>query len=547
MVKYIYKLIMICVFVLMINSLSANDLVINEVMSNEPGSDKDFEWIEIYNNTSGPRSPSFYFISIDSGAQLQPPYFQIPANQYGILCSDVAKYESIWGDGNGTWGDDTSQENYPVFEMLGIDLVNSDGIIYLIAPKPNNQYDTVSTFVWSEAGPDGVSWERILPDSSEVRNSVDPIGCTPGRINTVTPRDFDLGIASVEVWPDIYGETGFEIIVVNYGLQSVDETTLSIYYDNDRDSVVTDDDLIAFSYLPITNPGDTLELTASFELDGYIPYVLVRLPDDDCPNNDLYLIRVYGKEYPAVVISEFLADPTNSRDMEWVELKNRSDIDVDLNGWLLGDEKTFHPIVDSEYILNQGEYLVLCKDSVTLADYYNDNSIAIIQISSWASLNNDNDIVQLRDNYGNGVDSLAYAYTFGGNHTWARGEEMGETDRWGWSVDPGGTPGRMNKVYLEPTGSSIALTAEPNPFSPKRDGEMIIEFTLPPGDNITLKIYDLKGRIVRTLIDGMPPYDGSVVWQGKTDAGQKLKIGMYILYMEVSGVEQYKQTIVVAP
>jgi hypothetical protein len=516
-------------------------------MSNEPGSDKGLEWIEIFNNTSGSPSPSWYYIVVDFGSQLQPPYFQIPAFQYGILCSDIVKYESVWGDSSGTWGDELSLENYPVFEMSGINLINSGGIIYLIAPKPNNQFDTVSTFEWNEAGPDGVSWERVLPDSSEVRNSVDSSGCTPGRINTVTPRDFDLGIASVEVWPDIYDETGFKIIIVNYGLQSVDETTLSIYYDNNRDSVVTDDDLIALSYLPVTIPGDTLELTAYFELDGFMPYVLIKLPDDDRPSNDLYLIQAYGKEHPPVVISEFLADPTNSRDMEWVELKNRSDLDVDLKGWLLGDENFYYPITDSEYILGSGEYLVLCKDSVTLTDYYNDYSIAIFQLSSWATLNNDDDIVQLRDNYGNVVDSLAYAYTFGGNHTWARGEEIGETDRWGWSVDPGGTPGRMNEVYLEPSGSSISLTAEPNPFSPKSDGEMIIEFTLPPGDNITLKIYDLKGRIVRTLIDGLPPYDGSVIWRGETDAGRKLKIGMYILYMEVSGVEQYKQTIVIAP
>ena len=48
-------------------------------------------------------------------------------------------------------------------------------------------------------------------------------------------------------------------------------------------------------------------------------------------------------------------------------------------------------------------------------------------------------------------------------------------------------------------------------------------------------------------MDNLPPFDGLVTWDGKTDGGRTAAIGMYILYMEVSGVDQYKQTIVVAP
>jgi hypothetical protein len=546
MVNGIIRLILI-LFVLIVSTICASDLVINEIMSNEPGGDKDFEWIEIYNNTSAPQSPSWYYIIINSGPQLQSPYFPIPAFQYGILCSDIVKYESIWGDSSGTWGDDSFQENYPVFELSGINLENSDGIIYLIAPKPNNQFDTVSTFEWIEAGPDGVSWERVLPDSVEIRNSINPTGSTPGRMNSITPRANDLGIASVRFWPDIYNETGFEITIVNFGLNPMLETTLTIHYDLDHDTVVTDDDLIAIAYLPQMLPGDTLDLIAYFELDGILPYVLIKLPDDDQPYNDIWLEQVSGREYPPIIISEFLPDPETSPGVEWVELKNRSTLDIDLQGWLLGDEKTFHPITSLEYILHAGDYALLCKDSTVLSDFYNDNSIPIIEMSSWAILNNDKDIVRLKNNYGYVVDSFSYDHVFGGNRSWARGEEAETADRWGWSVYPGGTPGRANIVRLDPAGTALELTITPNPFSPEINGQMIIEFSVPAGDNITLKIYDLQGRVVRTLIDNLPPYDGTITWRGDTDSGRRLKIGMYVLYMEVSGVAQYKQTIVIAP
>jgi len=533
------------VLVLMATSAYANDLVINEVMSNEPGSNKNLEWIEIYNNTNAVKNLSFYRIIIrrNQFADTLQSDLVIAAYNYITLIADNAAYDSIWGDNSGIWGDDTL-ENYIAYKLPGLNLANDSGGIYLVDWIFTK---TVSSFEWHSTGLDGVSWERVRPDSAEVRNSIDPSGSTPGRRNSVSPRDNDLGIASVRFWPDFDNETGFEIIIVNFGLNPIPETTLSIYYDLNQDTIVTNDDLIALVYLPRTSPGDSLDYLVYFELEGFLPYILIKLPDDDQLYNDIWLHQVFGREYPPVIISEFLPDPSTSFGVEWVELKNRSDLDIDLHGWLLGDEKTFHPIANAEYILNPGDYIVLCKDSAELADYYNDNSIPILEMSSWAILNNDNDIVRLKDNFGFVVDSLPYDHVFGGNHTWARGEGNDMADRWGWSADIGGTPGRINNVYLEPIGFSIILTAEPNPFSIEHDGEMTIAFSLPPGENITLKIYDLQGRAVRTLIDGLPPYDGTITWRGDSDSGRRLKVGMYVLYMEVSGVEQYKQTIVIAP
>lgn len=536
---------LLLLIVLLAGSVTARDLVLNEVMSNEPGSDKDLEWIEIFNQLIAQRNLSLYKLAIDDNTPIVLPSAYVQPLSYAVLCSNLEKYESVWGDNSGTWGDNLPLENYPAVELSDLNLVNISGTIHLINVALYD--DTVSSFYWNSAGSDGVSWERVMPDSAEIRNCIEPSGSTPGQLNSITPQDNDLGIASVRFWPDQNNTTGFEIIIVNFGLNTMPDTTITVHYDLDHDSIVTNDDLLAFAYLPETSPGDSLIYTVYFELDGFLPYIIMQLPDDDQPFNNIWLHRVYGREYPTVILSEFLPDPTTSFGIEWVELKNRSDLDIDLQGWMLGDDKTFGTIADSEYVLYPGEYVVLCKDSTTLADYYGDNTIPIIEMSSWAILNNDEDMVRLKDNNGNIVDSLPYDHVFGGNVTWSRSEEPEQTDRWGWSVDEGGTPGRANEVYLQPVGTSIDVIVTPNPFSPRIDKEMTIEFEVPAGENITIKIYDLQGRVVKTLIDDLPAYDGQVVWRGDSDAGRRLKVGMYVLYMEVSGVDQYKQTIVIAP
>jgi len=79
------------------------------------------------------------------------------------------------------------------------------------------------------------------------------------------------------------------------------------------------------------------------------------------------------------------------------------------------------------------------------------------------------------------------------------------------------------------------------------DHTTVLSFTAPPGESITMKIYDTEGREVKTLIDNLPSYDGQVEWDGRSNGGRRLPVGIYIVYMEVSNTDQYKQTIVIAP
>ncbi|MBU1950685.1 MAG: hypothetical protein KJ927_18375 [Candidatus Eisenbacteria bacterium] len=69
------------------------------------------------------------------------------------------------------------------------------------------------------------------------------------------------------------------------------------------------------------------------------------------------------------------------------------------------------------------------------------------------------------------------------------------------------------------------LGARPNPFG----GATVVMFDLPAADQVALKIYDVKGRLVRTLADGvLAAGRHNVTWDGRGNDGRKVGGGMYL-------------------
>jgi hypothetical protein len=78
----------------------------------------------------------------------------------------------------------------------------------------------------------------------------------------------------------------------------------------------------------------------------------------------------------------------------------------------------------------------------------------------------------------------------------------------------------------------------PNPFNPSTT----IRYDMPAGGGaVTLRIYDVAGRLVRTLVDG-PQAAGqkTVTWNGKDDRGRSVVSGVYFYRLEAPG---YKKTL----
>ena len=62
----------------------------------------------------------------------------------------------------------------------------------------------------------------------------------------------------------------------------------------------------------------------------------------------------------------------------------------------------------------------------------------------------------------------------------------------------------------------------------------MIEFQLPLDKNVTVKVYNLMGQSIRTLVSNELKIAGrhSVQWNGLNNSGQKVASGVYIYSLE---------------
>ncbi len=91
--------------------------------------------------------------------------------------------------------------------------------------------------------------------------------------------------------------------------------------------------------------------------------------------------------------------------------------------------------------------------------------------------------------------------------------------------------GPRRLVYTDaPIAEFKLLQNYPNPFNPGT----VISFELPTAAQVSVKIYDLMGREVRTLLDGKQLDSGrhSVTWDGNDQVGRGVAAGVYIYSLE---------------
>jgi hypothetical protein len=106
------------------------------------------------------------------------------------------------------------------------------------------------------------------------------------------------------------------------------------------------------------------------------------------------------------------------------------------------------------------------------------------------------------------------------------------------------TIGRGGAHPIGPTPDEPKVTAllpcYPNPFNPTTT----IPFSLETQGNVSLRIYDAAGRVVRTLQDGaLPAGPHSLMWDGRDDRGASAATGIYFVRL-VTGSFETTQKIV---
>lgn len=545
------RLILSIFVLLIIFMVSANanaEIIINEVMANEPVSQETLEWFELYNNSGGIESLDGYKIHIGTKIIEFESGIELESEEYRIFCRRLYTtsdptisrgFEDYWGDNSKNWGD-TYQESLilsPIEIEEYFNFTNSGASIELY----DNNDILVSEFEWTSSGLDGYSWERFSFLSDVVEQSVDLIGSTPGYVNSISPVPNDLSVELQDV-NRLNGLTNISILISNVGINTVSNSSLQlIEYNGDIINILED------ISLPSLNPQEAYYYNNSYDnLYPYYTNMIATLSPDDRLNNNSVEFIAPGNNYPPVIITEFLANPTTILNTEWIEIYNRSDVEFNIYGWKIGDSLNTHTIVNDTFYIQPGEYLILAKDSTNFKDYYSNYNGNILEPSQWGSLNNGTDKVRLIDQYGLELDHFSYNKVHSNNQTWSRGSDILHLDDWGVSEFADGTPGEENyNVYFSPSGIYLNLTLDPEIISP--DGDGIDEFTTitveaPSDHDYILKIYDKQGREVYSFNRVRDENE----WYGVNNSGGRLPIGIYIVYLEAVGFESTKKTIVIA-
>jgi hypothetical protein len=415
-------------------------------------------------------------------------------------------------------------------------------------------------------------------DSLNWAASEDPGLATPGCRNSIALLDTDLACIRLEADRVAPGsDLPVRVTVLNAGRRPANICMLALFHDADRDSAADPAELvreISFASPPALRDSCVVTLVWSAPTRGlHTLLAVVRAVGDGRARNDTAMGEA-SVAFPAgaLVITEILYEPLAGQP-EFLEILNASSEDVSIAGWTLADESSADEPTfpaDTDRPLHAGEYLLLAGDSSVFAAFPSvrqlDPRLVTIR-GGGLGLNNEGDVVLLRDGGGWTVDSVVYTPAWhapGVDDTRGRSLErihpgLGSNDPHNWSTctrAAGGTPGERNSIYTASPVSSAALVAEPNPFSPDGDGWedfTMIRYSLPQQTALVrVRIFDSRGRLIRLLAsNALTGPEGELLWDGLDDERQRARMGIYVIFLEAvdsrgGTTEQAKAAVVVA-
>ena len=407
----------------------------------------------------------------------------------------------------------------------------------------------------------GLSNEKLQPHllaSAAVnwRLSVDSTGFTPGRPNSVTPRQVDGSIIAnltqhAPHYPEENEPVWVTACITNSGLAPILSRLILSETDFEIGQVT----------IPTLAAAETT--CVQFNLPGFTPGIhfidlYLELPGDLNPDDNWHTDTVAVRyQFGTVKINEFLAQPIETQ-TEFVELVSFANLN--LKNWGISDNnltKRYFPPID----LLAGAYILVAPDSSWLS-YLPEDVQLISPLDGWPTLNNTADAIYLYDHTGKIIDSLHYSdnwsLTPGRSLEKLRPElKSNEFLNWGTAVNPDGfTPGQSNSIYYESVQSKGKVIYAPNPFSPDSDGyedQLVIHYQLPYElAYLKLEIFDAIGRNIAQPSWNVPvAREGILTWDGYRSNGKRARVGIYIIKLTAADQHTNKtwedvQTVVVA-
>ena len=550
------------------------DILINEIYAdtNPTVGLPPKQYIELFNRSNKYINLINYTIQDASTTVAELPFHILAPNAYVIIAPNNGDTITF-----SNFGTALLVNNFPT-------LNNSDNVI--LRDYMGNVIDatsyTTSTYQNSTKSSGGWSLERINPNAPCVQEgnwiaSNNMLGGTPGQPNSVLVTTADENKAQLlRAFP-------------------LTPTSVRLYFDK----AIHDTDAITANFYTISaNGGQFITVTrATIEMPYYNTVVLtlsealapntiytITLDNNfrDCIGTPIGTANTCKIALPQtiaandIIINEVLFNPITGGS-DFVELFNISDKVVNVkdiifaNATASGDLNATQAIT-TDFLIFPNDYLVVTPSPEHIKAQYNPENPHQIIKNNLPTYDDNNGTVWIFTTANNEATTIdKFAYTKDMHHAMLSDQNGVSLERispyapsqdnnnWhsGASVNNYATPTYKNASFRATDNLQTEnLIDIPNEkFSPDGDGYedfLIINYNL---DNLgyvaRIQIYDVAGRLVRTLSDGeLFGQEGYITWDGATDNAEKASTGIYVVYIQLTNpngkIYNYKKSCVVA-
>ena len=543
---------------------SEYDIVINEIMADpNPVVDlPEWEYVELYNTTEFGIDLKDWQIQIGSNDNTFGNYVLAPYG-YVILCHNDAVAElRQYGDCIGFSSFSVGNSSSAMY------LYNKSGVLI-------SRINFSSTW-YHDPDKDNGGWsvEQIDPlnpcaGASNWTASVDVSGGTPGRINSVNGEN--------NVAPQVER-------VSMFGNQIV-----QLWFDQQMNPA----DLLEPQHFLVEETGEHPQQT---EVNPIDPNYVGLIFDQGFAEGIVYTLSINGVTNCVgtaiegdtrvqfgipneiakgeILINEILFDPI-APGVDYVELYNHTDKTFDLSTLMLGVIKESFPnpadttlkeITADSHLFLPHTYVLLSTNSEIVGQQYNCPKDNFVQMTSFPSYPNAGGTAILMGKDGTTIDQMYFSekmhypmlkVTKGVSlERVAFDQPSMDANNWHSAAERVhfGTPGQPNSMMqnAEPSNDEISIT--PDIFSPDGDGYddacFINYYFDEAGYTMNIYIFNVAGQLIRHLAKGeLIGQEGSILWNGLDNNGNKIPIGVYIVITEVfhfeGTVKQFKNAVVV--
>lgn len=539
-----------------------NQLLLTEIMANEspPVGLPAAEYVELHNPTAS--SLNLLGLQLSDGSRTAIlPEAVLEAGGYLILTSPTAA--GLFS----SYGRTLGLANFPSLNNAGdlLTLRRADGNLIFAVEYADSWYRN------PVKNRGGWALEMIDPTnpcggSGNWTASEDPAGGTPGRPNSVRADNPDT--IPPQLVQAVAANPRMVVLRFNERLDSALSVNPAFYAVSGG---------MAVAGVRVRGPlFSEVEILLENDLQVNQLYDVTVRNVRDCSGNPLLQGATASLALPVpgrrgdIVINEVLFNPRPGG-VDFVELVNRSDRHIDLQGWQLANARTdtasdIRSITNQPYPLAPDQYVVLTsRPDIVLAQYPLANREAFLRMATLPSYVNQAGTVVVLNPAGAIMDQFAYHENMhfrllddvrGVSLERIRLNGDSSAANWQSAASTAGyaTPGNPNSQARQDLTTNRTWTIDPAVFTP--DGDGMDDFTTLnylldwSGFVANITIFDARGREIRRLVrNELLGTTGFFRWDGTTVQGMKVPVGYYVISIQLFGLDgqtrAFKEKVVV--